>query len=203
MTAWLCPRCSPGSSGIQFVPQPVANRDSNRPSNRHRRVREYCTAGACRDAREQHDAAHGDEYGRDGGHRLSMLDNEVVERVLYSEWRWGWCTGNCWCTRREETVRAPRAFSVRRFGLGFFSAFCGYHRRHGVFKTEQDGRSVPCWNLGVGVVDRRGATVSRNCEAILMCAYLLVPWIWALGCSWRGAGLWLITYFRTGGQVEK
>ena len=49
-------------------------------------MREYRTADACREAGEQHDTAHGDEHGGDGGHRLSMLDNQVVERVLQSEW---------------------------------------------------------------------------------------------------------------------
>ena len=58
-------------------------------------MREYCTADTCREAREQHDTTHGDEHGRDSGDHLSMLDNEVVERVLQPKWRFLRRCGDC------------------------------------------------------------------------------------------------------------
>ena len=91
----LCPRCSPGSRGIQCSPKPLSNHDSYPPSNSHARMRQYCTADACREAGEQHDTAHGDEHAGDGGHHLSMLDNEVVKRVLQPKWRILCCCGDC------------------------------------------------------------------------------------------------------------
>jgi len=83
----LCPRRIPGSRGIQCPSEPLASHDSYPPSKSHARMREHCTADACKEAGEQHDTAHGDERGRDGRHHLSMLDDEVVERVLQPEWR--------------------------------------------------------------------------------------------------------------------
>ena len=72
---WLCLRRSLG----HCRPKPFPDGDSDPCGNLHRRVREYRTIDACREARYQHDAARDDERRRDARHHFGMLSNEAVQ----------------------------------------------------------------------------------------------------------------------------
>lgn len=67
--------------GVLSGLEPVTNANCDRSSRLDGMRGENRAAGTCGDAWERGESAHGDEYGREGGHHFGVLVCEEVEGV--------------------------------------------------------------------------------------------------------------------------